>query len=174
MHTASSVEPKNTRKYSIINRAKQAEATREIVENKRTQQEVAEEYGVPRPTVQAWVKRVNDPKSGVDPKVVLFYESPEGLAHLHGILMGAYLVFHATGGCGLPSLQKFLELSNLSAFAGSSIGALHGMSTQLSQQLIEFGKQERARMAEGMPLKGMTARHHKRADECASPKSAAN
>lgn len=157
MHTASSVEPKNTRKYSIIDRAKQAEATREIVENKRTQQEVAEEYGVSRPTVQGWVKRVNDPKDGVDPKVVLFYESPEGLAHLHGILMGAYLVFHATGGCGLPSLQKFLELSNLSAFVGSSIGALHDVSNQLNQQLIEFGKQERARMAEGMPLKEMTA-----------------
>jgi hypothetical protein len=155
MKTASLVEAKNTRKYSIIDRAKQAEAVLEITENKRTQVEVAEEYGVPRTTVQTWTRRVNNPKSGVDPKVVLFYESPSGLAHLHGILIGTYLVFHATGGCGLPSLQKFLELSKLDAFVGSSMDALHHVSAQLSQQLIEFGKQERARMAEGMPLKEM-------------------
>ncbi len=157
METASSVEPKNTRIYRVIDRAKQAEATRKVIEKKRTQREVAEEYGVSRPAVQAWVRRVNQPKDSVDPKVVLFYESPEGLAHLHGILVGAYLVFHATGGCGLPSLQKFLELSKLSAFVGSSIGALHGVSAQINQQLIEFGKQERVRMAEGMSLKEMTA-----------------
>ena len=68
METASSVEPKKTRKYSILDRAKQAEAIREVVENKRTQREVAEEYGVSRPTVQAWARRVNNPKSRVDPQ----------------------------------------------------------------------------------------------------------
>jgi hypothetical protein len=157
METASSVEPKKTRKYSIIDRAKQAEATREVIENRRTQREVAEEYGVSRPTVQAWARRVNDPKSQVDPKVVVFYESPEGLAHLHGILVSAYLVFLATGGCGLPYMQKFLELSKLNTLAGSSIGALHGVSTQVNQQLVEFGKEERERLAEDMPPKEMTA-----------------
>jgi hypothetical protein len=157
MVTASSTESKKTSKYSIINRAQQAEAARMVIEEKKTQLEVAEEYGVSRDAVQGWTSRSKGLQSYIDPKVTAFYESPQGLSHLHRTVVSACLVFHSTGGCGLPLLQKFLELSKLSAFIGSSIGSLYNMSNQMTQQLLAFGKQERERMAKDMSLKEMTA-----------------
>lgn len=157
METASSVEPKKANKYSIIGRDKQAEAARKVIEGTKTQREVASEYGVSRVAVQEWTARSKGLQSHIDPKVVMFYESPEGLAHLCATLVSACLVFHATGGCGLPLLQKFLELSKLNIFVGSSIGALHRVSAQINQRLIEFGKQEKERLAKAMPMKEMTA-----------------
>ena len=157
MEPVSSTETKKPTRYFIIDRVKQAKAARQVIEERRTQQEVATEYGVSRDAVQGWVSRSKGLQSHVDHKIAVFYESPEGLAHLRGILAGACLVFHSTGGCGLPLLQKFLELSKLNAFVGSSIGELHRMSTQMDQKVIEFGKQEKERLGKDMTLKEMTA-----------------
>jgi hypothetical protein len=148
---------KKPRKYSIIDRLKQAEAARQVIDGNRTQQNVANEYGVSRDAVQEWVSRSKGRQKHVDQKIAIFYESPEGFAHLRRILVSACLVFHTTGGCGLPLLQKFLELSKLNTFVGSSIGILHKMSSQLDKKIIEFGKQEKERLAKDMPLKEMTA-----------------
>jgi hypothetical protein len=157
MRQLSSVEAKKPTKYCIIDRLKQAEAARHVIEGNRTQREVAAEYGVSRDAVQRWVSRSNGLQRCIDPKVAIFYESPEGLVHLRRLLTSACLVFHSTGGCGLPLLQKFLELSKLNVFVGSSIGELHRMSAQIDQKLIEFGKLEKKRLAKDMPLKEMTA-----------------
>jgi len=128
MESVSSTETKKPTRYFIVDRVKQAEAARQVIEEKRTQQEVATKYGVSRDAVQGWVVRSKGLQKLVDHKVAVFYESPEGLMHLRGILASACLVFHSTGGSGLPLLQKFLELSKLNAFVGSSIGELHRMS----------------------------------------------
>jgi hypothetical protein len=157
MELVSSTEAKKPTKYCLIDRLKQAEAARQVIEENRTQQDVATEYGVSRDAVQGWVSRSNGLQQCIDPKVAVFYESPEGLVHLRGLLASACLVFHSTGGCGLPLLQKFLELSKLNVFVGSSIGELHRMSAQMDQKIIEFGKLEKDRLAKDMPLKEMTA-----------------
>ena len=157
MGLVSSAETKKPTKYCIINRLKQAEAARQVIEENRTQRDVAAEYGVSRDAVQGWVSRSNGIQQCIDPKVAIFYESPEGLVHLRGLLASACLVFHSTGGCGLPLLQKFLELSKLNVFVGSSIGELHRMSAQMDQKIIEFGKLEKARLAKDMSRKEMTA-----------------
>jgi hypothetical protein len=157
MEPVSSAETKKPTRYCIIDRLKQAEAARRVIEGNRTQQEVAAEYGVSRDAVQGWVSRSNGLQHCIDPKVAIFYESPEGLVHLRRLLASACLVFHSTGGCGLPLLQKFLELSKLNVFVGSSIGELHRMSAQMDQKLIEFGKLEKDRLAKDMSLKEMTA-----------------
>src|SRR3972149_11312545 len=111
MGSVSSAGTKKPTKYCIIDRLKQAEAARQVIEENRTQREVAHEYGVSRDAVQGWVGRSKGLRQCIDPKVAVFYESPEGLVHLRGLLASACLVFHSTGGCGLPLLQKFLELS---------------------------------------------------------------
>ena len=157
MGTASSASPKKAIKYSIIGRDKQLEAARKVIEEGKTQQEVANEYGVSRVAVQEWTARSKGFQDQVDPKIAIFYESPEGLVHLRRLLTSACLVFHSTGGCGLPLLQKFLALSKLDVFVGSSIGELHRMSSQMDQKIIEFGKLEKERLAKDMPFKEMTA-----------------
>ena len=157
MEPVSSTGTKKPTRYFIIDRIKQAEAAQQVIEEKRTQQDVAVEYGVSRDAVQGWVSRSNGLQQCIDRKVAIFYESPEGLVHLRGLLASACLVFHSTGGCGLPLLQKFLELSKLNVFVGSSIGELHRMSAQMDQKIIEFGKLEKDRLAKDMPLKEMTA-----------------
>jgi hypothetical protein len=157
MELVSPAETKKPTRYCIIDRLKQTEAARQVIEEKRTQQSVALEYGVSRDAVQGWVSRSRGLQQCIDPKVTVFYESPEGLIHLRGLLASACLVFHSTGGCGLPLLQKFLELSKLNEFVGSSIGELHRMSAQIDQKIIEFGKLEKDRLAKDMPLKEMTA-----------------
>ena len=157
MESLSSAKTKKPTKYCIIDRLKQAEAARHVIESNRTQQDVANEYGVSRDAVQRWVSRSNGLRQCIDPRVVMFYESPEGFVHLRRLLASACLVFHSTGGCGLPLLQKFLELSKLNVFVGSSIGELHRISAQIDQKLIEFGKLEKERLAKDMPLKEMTA-----------------
>ncbi len=157
MEPLSFVETKKPTKYCIIDRFKQAEAARRVIEDKKTQQEVADEFGVSRDAVQGWVSRSNGLHQCIDPTVSVFYESPQGLVHLRRLLASACLVFHSTGGCGLPLLQKFLELSKLNVFVGSSIGELHRISTQMDQKIIEFGKLEKDRLSKDMPLKEMTA-----------------
>ena len=57
METASSASPKKATKYSIIDRDKQSEAARKVIEGGKTQQEVAAEYGVSRIAVQEWTAR---------------------------------------------------------------------------------------------------------------------
>jgi hypothetical protein len=83
MKLLSSAKTKKPTKYCIIDRLKQAEAAQHVIEGNRTQREVAAEYGVSRDAVQKWVSRSNGFQQCIDPKAVIFYESPEGLAHGH-------------------------------------------------------------------------------------------
>jgi hypothetical protein len=52
--------------------------------------------------------------------VVEFFESPNGLDVLHGILVAAHLVFCEAGPCGTRRLCQFLQLSGLDDFVAAS------------------------------------------------------
>jgi hypothetical protein len=143
-------QKKTTQKYRKIGRIDQAKMVK-AVESGQTQEFVAEQNNVPRTTLEYWLKRTKELKHQYDPEVAAFFESPAGLAFLHRLLIAALLIFHTSGGCGLPSLRNFLVISTLSRFVGSSLGSLHKLSCQIDLLLKEFGESEKARLGALMP-----------------------
>lgn len=125
--------------------AKLAEA-RELGQSLRS---VASEIGVARSTLRHWQAR----KEGVDvdPEVAAFFESPAGLAWLHRLVLASIFVFGKVGPCGAPMLSAWLRLSGLMRFVAASVGSVHKVSTAMSDQIINFGAQERSRLAAEMP-----------------------
>ena len=144
-----------TKKYRRIPRIDQARMI-QAVQGGQTQESVAEQNNVPRTTLEHWIKRMKELKCRHDPEVATFFESPAGIAFLHRLLIAALLVFHTSGGCGLPSFHNFLMMSTLSRFIGSSIGTLYKMSGQIDQLLKEFGESERERLGVLMPNRKIT------------------
>src|SRR5271154_5037795 len=114
-------QKRDNKKYRRIPRIDQARMI-QAVQSGQTQGSVAEQNNVPRTTLEHWIKRMKELKCGYDPEVTTFFESPAGIAFLHRLLIAALLVFHTSGGCGLHSFHKFLIMSMLSRFVGSSIG----------------------------------------------------
>ena len=148
-------QKETTKKYRKISRIDQARMI-QTMQSGQTQESVAEQNNVPRTTLEHWIKRMNELKCRNDPDVAAFFESPAGTAFLHRLLIAALLVFHTSGGCGLPSFHKFLVMSTLSKFIGSSIGTLYKMSSQIDQLLKEFGESERERLGALMPNRKIT------------------
>ncbi len=144
------------KKYRKITRIDQANMI-QAVQSGQTQESVAEQNDIPRTTLEYWIKRMNELKRKYDPEVTSFFESPAGIAFLHRLLISALIIFHTDGGCGLPSLHKFLVINKLSKFIGSSIGTLHKMSKQIDQLLKEFDESEKERLGTLMPRKKITA-----------------
>lgn len=148
-------QKKTTSKYRKIARIDQARMIR-AVESGQSQELVAQQNNVPRTTLEHWIKRRKELKCQYDPEVTTFFESPAGIAFLHRLLVTTLLIFHTNGGCGLPSIHKFLMMSTLSGFIGSSLGTLHKMSSQIDQLLREFGESERERLGTAMPNRKIT------------------
>lgn len=148
-------QKKTTKKYRKIARLDQARMI-QAVQTGQTQESVAEQNNVPRTTLEGWIKRAIELKSQYDPEVAVFFESPAGIAFAHRLLIALTLIFHIRGGCGLPSLHIFLEMSTLSGFVGSSLGTLHKMSGQMDELLKEFGESERERLGALMPERKIT------------------
>ena len=133
-------------------RATEVEALAKLAEAQELGQglrSVAEAIGVPRSTLRHWQAR----KEAVDedPAVVAFFESPTGLAWLHRLVLASIFVFGKVGPSGTPMLSAFLKLSGLGRFVAASVGAVHKVSTAMSDRIIDFGKEERSRLAAAMP-----------------------
>lgn len=148
-------QKETTQKYKKISRIDQAKMIL-AVQSGKTQESVAEENNVSRNTLGHWIKRMKELRYQNDPEVTIFLESPAGIAFLHRLLISALFIFHTDGGCGLPSLHKFLVINKLSEFAGSSIGTLHKMSNEIDQLLKEFGESEKERLGATMPRRKIT------------------
>ena len=58
----------------------------QALNNSKTQEQTADDLGVPRTTLQSWKYRQQAMLKDVDPEIVNFHESPAGLVHLHQIL----------------------------------------------------------------------------------------
>ena len=148
-------QKETTQKYRRIARIDQARMVM-AVRSGQTQESVAEQNNVPRTTLEHWIKRMKELKCQHDPEVTIFFESPAGIAFLHRLLIAALLMFHTSGGCGLPVLHNFLMMSMISRFVGSSLGSLHKMSKQIDRLLKEFAESEKGRLGDLMPRRKIT------------------
>ncbi len=119
-----------------------------------SQRQIAEEIEIPRSTIQHWLNR----KDSIDaaPEVVAFFESPAGTAFLHRLVLGAQFVINQVGPCGIRLVCQYLELTGLDKFVASSYGAQQKVSVQMEQALVEFDKEEKKGLAEGMKPQEIT------------------
>jgi hypothetical protein len=114
----------------------------------------ADRYGVPRSTLYYWQAR--QAAIDLDPAVVQFWESPVGLAFLHRLVAAAHLLFGQVAPCGLRPLCRFLQLTGLDRFVAASYGAQYQVARALQDALLDFGAEERQRLAATMSPKKIT------------------
>ena len=145
---------------TVENRLSRQEIAQKLFEYEKaiqscpSQRQIAEEIEIPRSTIQHWLKR----KDSIDtaPEVVTFFESPVGTAFLHRLVLGAQFVITQVGPCGIRLVCQYLELTGLDQFVASSYGTQQKVSVQMEQALVEFDKEEKKRLAEGMKPKKIT------------------
>ena len=113
-----------------------------------SQRQITEELGIPRSTLQHWLKRKDS--IDADPQVTAFFESPAGTAFLHRLVLGAHFVMTLQGPCGIRLVCRYLELTGLDRFVASSYCPQHKVSVQMEEAVVEFDKAEKDRLAEGM------------------------
>jgi hypothetical protein len=105
-------------------------------------------------TMQSWQARKN--LQGACPELAAFIATPVGQRFLKRTMMAAYQAIHYGQG-GLRSLEEFLELSQLSDFVASSVGALQRFSVRCEEHIVGFADTEEKRLAENMERKKITA-----------------
>ncbi|NTW88809.1 MAG: hypothetical protein HGB26_06745 [Desulfobulbaceae bacterium] len=116
--------------------------------------QIAEEIGVARSTLQYWGKS----KRAIDaaPEVVEFFESPIGVAFLHRLVMTVHFVMTQLGPCGIRLVCLFLNLSGLDQFVGASYGSQQKVTTAMEEAIVNYGNEEKERLAGGMEPKEIT------------------
>ncbi len=134
--------------------AKLAAYEKERQTNGTSQRQLVEELGVPQSTLQHWLKRKDN--IDADPKVVAFFESPEGIAFLHRLVLGAHFVMTLLGACGVRLVCTYLEISGLSQFVASSYGAQRKIAVSMEQSTVKFGETEEERLSTEMKPKQIT------------------
>lgn len=111
-------------------------------------------HDVPESTMRYWVSRkesTNGPRGWVE-----LVESPEGLAVLNQIVTAATFVISQELGGGYRAVSKFLELSGLSQVAAAGHGTQYEAVKAMEEAIVEFGKEERARLGDQMAPKSIT------------------
>lgn len=110
-----------------------------------------EQLGIPRSTLQHWLKR----RDGIDadPDLVGFFESPVGVAFLHRLVLAAHFVITMVGPCGIRLVCLFLELTGLDRFVAASYGSQQKVSGEMEKAIVTFDLEERKRLAFGMSPK---------------------
>ena len=121
---------------------------------KPSQRQLATELGIPRTTLQHWLKR----KGNIDaePEVIAFFESPVGAAFLHRLVLGSHFVFTLMGPCGIRLVCRYLELTGLDQFVAASYNPHQKVSVAIEEAVIEFSRAERKRLGQDMPPKEIT------------------
>lgn len=109
---------------------------------------------IPRSTFRHWDARRR--RDGLSPAAANFFESPAGLGVLHQIVTAALFVTTLRGSDGIRLVCEFLELSGLADFVGSSFGSMQKLVAKMEQEVVDFGKQQRARLATEMAPKRIT------------------
>lgn len=125
-----------------------------MIEKSVSQRQRARDLKIPRTTLQHWLSR----KEGIDanPQVVAFFESPDGVAFLHRMVLAAHFVMTLVGPCGIRLVCLFFELSGVDRFVAASYGPQQQVSVSMEDATVEFGQQERDRLAKGMESKKVT------------------
>jgi hypothetical protein len=119
-----------------------------------SQRRLAEALEIPRTTLQHWLTRRDSIEA--DPEVVAFFESPVGVAFLHRLVLAAHFVMTLMGPCGVRRVCLFLELTGLAQFVAASYGPQRKVSVAMEEAVVEFGQEEKKRLAAGMKPKQIT------------------
>ena len=119
-----------------------------------SQRRFASEADIPRTTLQHWLGRRES--LAASPAAVAFFESPEGVAFLHAFVVSAHLVMTWMGPCGIRLVGQLIELTGLGPFVASSYGSQQRFSAKMQAALVEYGAEERERLAAGMECKAIT------------------
>lgn len=105
----------------------------------------AKVLNVPRSTFQHWCASHIQ-----EDELDRFFSSPIGVNILHRIVSAAHFVIQFRN-CGSRSLQEFLKLSQLEKWVAHSTGAVHNFASRFETEVVNFGKEQRQILAEGMP-----------------------
>jgi Family of unknown function (DUF6399) len=119
-----------------------------------SQRAFAHKAGVPRSTLQHWLKRKSTLEA--DPALVAFFESPPGLASLHRLVAACHLTFTQQGTCGLRLVCDFLRRTGLDHFVASSFGSQQALARQFEQALLDYGASQRSHLTAQMTPKRIT------------------
>jgi Family of unknown function (DUF6399) len=136
-------------------RTQAAELVLQFKTGDSSQRTFAQQAGVPRSTLQHWLKRKKD--LNADPVLVAFFESPTGLAFLHRLVGACHLTFTQQGTCGLRLVGEFLRRAGLNQFVASSFGSQQAIARQLEQAIIEYGASQCRHLAAQMTPQSITA-----------------
>jgi len=125
-------------------RAKQAQSERQW----------ANDQGVPRTTLQHWISR----KRTLDaaPGVIEFFESPDGVAFLHNMILAAHFEFTKHGVASIHNVSNFLDLCGLSRFVASSYATQRRISIKMDEELMLYEQEERKRLSRQMRARKIT------------------
>lgn len=119
-----------------------------------SQRRYASDTGVPRSTLQHWLKR----RMNLDasPGVVRFFESPEGVAFLHRLAIASHFVMGFVGPLGLRRVQLLFSLAGVSQFIANSFGVHQKLGHGMENLIRQFGEQEFERLASEMRPKAIS------------------
>ena len=133
-------ESKNAKleESSIIWRLEKAKALEPLLKGGTTQAAVAVKLGVSQSTISYWLSRRRLLSEKFDPKLVEFMESPAGVVFLHKTLSALLSVFTKMRPCGLATVQKLLQLTELDEFIACSAGTLHSHSVKMEELIGEL------------------------------------
>ena len=120
-----------------------------------SQRAFSREHDVPRTTLQYWMER----KAMLDasPACIDFFESPEGLACLHRLLVALHFVFGFLGPSGLRLIIQVIELAGLGPFVANSFGSHQKLAAGMEKEICTFGVEQREKLAAQMQPKDITA-----------------
>ena len=136
-------------------RSQAAELVLQFENGNSSQRPFAQQAGVPRSTLQHWLKRKKN--LDADPALVAFFESPTGLAFLHRLMIACHLTFTQQGTCGIRLVCVFLRRTGLNHLVASSFGSQQAVARQLEQVILDYGVSQRSPLASQMTPKSITA-----------------
>jgi hypothetical protein len=119
-----------------------------------SQRAFAGQASLPRSTLQYWQARSR--RLDAQPALAAFFESAPGLALLKQIVMAAHLTFRQAGPCGIRPLLAFFEQAGLAPFLACSYCTHQGLAEGLQDLILQYGSEERRRLAPGMAPKKIT------------------
>lgn len=119
-----------------------------------SQRAFARDNGVPRTTLQHWLERRRS--LDASPSLVAFFESPDGLAFLHRLVIALQFIMSFVCGCGLRPIAMVLDLAGLSPFVANSFGSRQKLGAKMEAQIRAFAQEQRAKLSKTMAPKRIT------------------
>jgi len=125
----------------------------EQIKSELSQRKFAKSIGVPRSTVQSWIKRKEELCAIESPELVKFFESPAGAQFLHRIVLAAHYEFCEKGPASIHNVSNYLKRCGLEPFIGTSYSTQRNVAHQMDEAIVAFEKSEQDRLKVGMPVR---------------------